>query len=171
MKECERIREARAIEGFELSGDPCELNRVPGDVRVERDEEGVPVAERVRRIATEPARRSLLRNQLRDRGQRVVQDDRKLLEPFRISLAGRIVPIHRFTTDAGFGFGTAVPKAVRTIPLGRHAVAALKSHRERVTRTALADLVFGNRSGKPLRESKLLRNVLQPAAEGRGSAG
>jgi integrase len=25
--------------------------------------------------------------------------------------------------------------------------------------------VFGNRSGKPLRESKLLRNVLQPAAE------
>jgi hypothetical protein len=36
------------------------------------------------------------------------------------------------------------------IPLGRHAVAALKSHRERVTRTAPADLVFGNRSGKPV---------------------
>lgn len=55
-------------------------------------------------------------------------------------------------------------KAVRTIPLGRHVNAVLKSHRERVTRTAPADLVFGNRSGKPLRESKLLRNV-QPAAE------
>ena len=59
-------------------------------------------------------------------------------------------------------------KAVRTIPLGRHAVAALKSHRERVTRTAPADLVFGNRSGKPLRESKVLRNVLQPAAQKAG---
>jgi integrase len=59
-------------------------------------------------------------------------------------------------------------KAVRTIPLGRHAVAALKSHRERATRTAPADLVFGNRSGKPLRESKLLGNVLQPAAENAG---
>src|SRR5262245_49557969 len=30
---------------------------------------------------------------------------------------------------------------------------------------AADDLVFGNRGGKPLRESKLLRNVLQPAAE------
>jgi len=59
-------------------------------------------------------------------------------------------------------------KAVRTIPLGRHAVAALKSHHERVSRTAPGDLVFGNRSGKPLRESKLLRNVLQPAAEQTG---
>ena len=37
-----------------------------------------------------------------------------------------------------------------------------------VTRTAPENLVFGNRSGKPLRESKLLRNVLQPAAERAG---
>jgi integrase len=59
-------------------------------------------------------------------------------------------------------------KAARTIPLGRHAVAALKSHRGRVTRTGPADLVFGNRSGTPLRESKVLRNVLQPAAEQAG---
>ena len=59
-------------------------------------------------------------------------------------------------------------KAVRTLPLGRHAVAVLKSHRERVTRTASADLVFGNRSGQPLRESKLPRNLLQPAAEQAG---
>ena len=36
------------------------------------------------------------------------------------------------------------------------------------TRIAPDDLVFGNRSGKPLRESKLLRNVLQPAAEQAG---
>ena len=59
-------------------------------------------------------------------------------------------------------------KAARTIPLGRHAVAALKAHQERATRTAPDDLVFGNRGGKPLRESKLLRNVLQPAAERAG---
>jgi len=58
--------------------------------------------------------------------------------------------------------------AVRTLPLGRHAVGTLGSHRERVTRTAAADLVFGNGSGKPLRQSKLLRNVVQPAAERAG---
>jgi integrase len=49
-----------------------------------------------------------------------------------------------------------------------HPIAALKSHREGMTGTASADLVFGNRSGRPLRESKLLRNVLQPAAEKAG---
>ena len=59
-------------------------------------------------------------------------------------------------------------KAVRTIPLGRHAVAALTAHRGRATRMAPEDVVFGNSSGKPLRESKLLRNVLQPAAERAG---
>ncbi len=59
-------------------------------------------------------------------------------------------------------------KAVRTIPLGRRTIAALKGHRERVTRTAPEDLVFGNRCGNPLRESKMLRNVLQPAAEKAG---
>jgi integrase len=58
--------------------------------------------------------------------------------------------------------------ATRTIPLGRHAVATLKAHRERANRTAPDDLVFGNRGGKPLRESKLLRNVLQPAGERAG---
>jgi len=57
---------------------------------------------------------------------------------------------------------------MRPIPLGRHAVGALKSHRERMTRTASDDLVFGNRNGRPLRESKLLRNVPQPAAERAG---
>jgi integrase len=59
-------------------------------------------------------------------------------------------------------------KAVRTIPLGRYAVAALTTHRGRATRTASEDVVFGNGSGKPLRESKLLRKVLQPAAERAG---
>jgi hypothetical protein len=58
--------------------------------------------------------------------------------------------------------------AARTIPLGRHAVGALKAHRERVARTAPDDLVLGNRGGKPLRESKLLRNVLRPAGERAG---
>ena len=59
-------------------------------------------------------------------------------------------------------------KAVRTIPLGPHAIAALTSHRERAARRAAADLVFGNRKGDPLRESKLLTTVLQPAAEAAG---
>jgi integrase len=55
-------------------------------------------------------------------------------------------------------------KALRTLPLGRHAIAALVAHRERATRRAPEDLVFGNRRGDPLRESKVLTNVLQPAA-------
>jgi integrase len=59
-------------------------------------------------------------------------------------------------------------KSRRTIPLGPHAVSWLRAHRLRARRTADEDLVFGNRKGQPLRESKLLRNVLQPAAEAAG---
>ena len=59
-------------------------------------------------------------------------------------------------------------RAERTIPLGPHTVALLTAHRERVTRTAPADLVFGNQSGGPLRESRLLERVLKPAAERAG---
>jgi integrase len=59
-------------------------------------------------------------------------------------------------------------KAVRTIPLGPHAIAALRSHRERAARRVSTDLVFGNGKGDPLRESKLLTTVLQPAAEATG---
>jgi integrase len=54
--------------------------------------------------------------------------------------------------------------ARRTIPLGPRVVQVLKLHRERVTRTADADLVFGRSSGEPYRESKVLTRVLQPAA-------
>jgi hypothetical protein len=57
---------------------------------------------------------------------------------------------------------------MRTIPLGRRTTDALREHRKRVTRTAREDLVFGNRSGKPLRETKLLQKVLQPAAQRAG---
>ena len=56
-------------------------------------------------------------------------------------------------------------RALRTIPLGRHAVAALNAHRERVTRREPENLVFGNKRGDPLRESKVLTKVLQPAAK------
>jgi integrase len=56
-------------------------------------------------------------------------------------------------------------KAVRTIPLGSYAVAALTRHRERAKRKEPGDLVFGNAKGLPMRESKLLTRVLQPAAE------
>jgi integrase len=59
-------------------------------------------------------------------------------------------------------------KAVRTIPLGRHAVRAVSEHRERSTRKSSEDLVFGNTKGEPFRESKLLTRVLQPAAEAAG---
>jgi integrase len=55
-------------------------------------------------------------------------------------------------------------RALRTIPLGSHAVKALIAHRGRVARHGPGDLVFGNRKGGPLRESKVLRKVLQPAA-------
>jgi integrase len=59
-------------------------------------------------------------------------------------------------------------RALRTIPLGPHAVQVLTDHRERSRRTAADDLVFPNRAGEPLRESKLLTRVLQPAAERAG---
>jgi integrase len=59
-------------------------------------------------------------------------------------------------------------KARRTIPLGPHAIALLKGHRDRATRKSADDLVFPNKSGEPLRESKLLERVLQPAAERAG---
>lgn len=59
-------------------------------------------------------------------------------------------------------------KSRRTIPLGPQAISWLREHRLRAKRTASDDLVFGNRNGQPLRESKLLRNILQPAAEAAG---
>jgi len=55
-------------------------------------------------------------------------------------------------------------RARRTISLGPRAVREFREHRGRVSRTEDDDLVFGNRQGQPLRESKLLTNVLQPAA-------
>ena len=59
-------------------------------------------------------------------------------------------------------------RALRTIPLGPHAVKALSEHRARVMRHGEDDLVFGNSKGAPLRESKVLTTVLQPAAERAG---
>jgi integrase len=59
-------------------------------------------------------------------------------------------------------------RALRTIPLGPYAVKAIKEHRNRVSRKGDDDLVFSNRKGAPLRESKLLTKVLQPAAETAG---
>jgi integrase len=59
-------------------------------------------------------------------------------------------------------------KSRRTIPLGPQVISWLREHRLRAKRTASDDLVFANRNGQPLRESKLLRNILQPAAEAAG---
>jgi hypothetical protein len=57
-------------------------------------------------------------------------------------------------------------RACARIP--RKIIVWLREHRLRAKRTESDDLVFGNRKGQPLRESKLLRNVLQPAAERAG---
>jgi hypothetical protein len=60
-------------------------------------------------------------------------------------------------------------KSRRTIPLGPHTLTSLKAHRcDRSPRKSDDDLVFPNKSGEPLRESKLLQRVLQPAAERAG---
>ena len=45
--------------------------------------------------------------------------------------------------------GPKTQRALRTIPLGPNAIAALTAHRARVARTAPEDLVFSNRSGGP----------------------
>lgn len=59
-------------------------------------------------------------------------------------------------------------RALRTIPFGPHAVRMLTAHRVRSLRTGPDELVFPNSNGEPLRESKLLTRVLQPAAERAG---
>jgi integrase len=59
-------------------------------------------------------------------------------------------------------------RAQRTIPLGPQVVATLRAHRECVERRQPTDLLFSNRKGGALRESKLLTKVLQPAAEAAG---
>ncbi len=59
-------------------------------------------------------------------------------------------------------------KSRRTIPLGPHTLTSLKAHHDRSTCKSGDDLVFPNKSGVPLRESKLLQRVLQPAAERAG---
>ena len=59
-------------------------------------------------------------------------------------------------------------RAQRTIPLGPQVVAAITAHREQCIRRGANDLVFGNRKGGALRESKLLTKVLQPAAKEAG---
>jgi integrase len=59
-------------------------------------------------------------------------------------------------------------RALRTVPLGPHAVEILTALRGWSTSAAPDELVFPNRKGDPLRESKLLTRVLQPAAERAG---
>jgi hypothetical protein len=59
-------------------------------------------------------------------------------------------------------------KSRRTIPLGPQSISWLREHRLRAGRTPSDDLVFGNRNGQPMRESKLLTKVLQPAAKAAG---
>src|SRR5262249_31930026 len=48
-------------------------------------------------------------------------------------------------------------RAVRTIPLGPQAVTLLTAHRARFDSVQPDDLVFPNRRGEPMRESRVLR--------------
>ena len=59
-------------------------------------------------------------------------------------------------------------KARRTIPLGAHAMMLLKEHREHPPRKGADDLLFPNRLGELMRQSRVLERVLQPAAERAG---
>jgi len=74
----------------------------------------------------------------------------------------------RESVDEGKVQRPKTQKSRRTIPLGPHAIKSLKEHRDRSTRKGDDDLVFPNKSAEPLRESKLLERVLQPAAERAG---
>ena len=66
---------------------------------------------------------------------------------------------------APFGINTTIvnPVLPQRAPDG-----AIDEHQAHVARKSDDDLVFGNRKGDPMRESKLLTNVLQPAAEAAG---
>ena len=59
-------------------------------------------------------------------------------------------------------------KGTRTLPLGPHACTLLTRHRQRSTQLLPDALVFANTKGRPLRESKLLQRVIQPAARAAG---
>src|SRR5262249_50387658 len=65
MEEHRDVHISLAVETLELRLDPLELDRVRGNVGVERDKERVRVAERVRRIVREAVRRSVRGNQTR----------------------------------------------------------------------------------------------------------
>src|SRR5438477_11122062 len=73
MEKDDDIPIAPAIELLELTRHPRELAPVRGDVRIERYEERVAVAERKRGIPFQPPRRIFRRVQIRVRGQRVAQ--------------------------------------------------------------------------------------------------
>ena len=73
----------------------------------------------------------------------------------------------QYLADQFRGWSSTPPKtrkAKRTIPPGAKAIAALEPHRQPATRTAPRDLAFATRTGKPMRESKVLTEVLQSAA-------
>src|SRR6185503_8023178 len=73
MKERDHVPVSPTLEALELLLRPLDLDRIVRDVRVERDEETVAVAKRIRRISLQTPRRSLRRNQLRHRGERILQ--------------------------------------------------------------------------------------------------
>jgi integrase len=84
-----------------------------------------------------------------------------------VDLAAGTLSVRESLYDGKFG-PPKTQRAMRTIPLGPRATKVLTDHRARSLRTESSDLVFGNRTGGPLRESKLLQNVLQPAARAAG---
>jgi integrase len=84
-----------------------------------------------------------------------------------VDLAARTLAVRESLYEGKFG-PPKTQRAMRTLPLGPRAAKMLTDHRARSLRTESSDLVFGNRKGGPLRASKLLQKVLQPAAKGAG---
>ena len=84
-----------------------------------------------------------------------------------VDLAAGTLAVQESLYEGKFG-PPKTQRAMRTIPLGPRAVKLVTEHRARSRHTESSDLLFGNRKGGPLRESKLLQQVLQPAAKSAG---
>jgi integrase len=84
-----------------------------------------------------------------------------------VDLAGGTLAVRESLYEGKFG-PPKTQRTMRTIPLGPRAAKILTDHRARSLHTESCDLVFGNRTGGPLRDSKLLQHVLQPAAKTAG---
>jgi hypothetical protein len=136
MEKRNDVAVACAIETLELIGHPGELQRVTGDVRIERDEEAVPVPEGVRRISTQPPRRTFFGHELRERGQRVVQAHHPVGIAERhaghVVIAGREEKRHAAGTRQAFDDRREADVPLRAVGAAQDGVARLQDEPDRV---------------------------------------